>query len=285
MSKLIQLRQRIKAIETIKKIAHAMRLISMSTHSHLKNQQPPLDAYMHELERLFAQLASNAPNWQNAVLHPDAQTSTKQLLVIVGSQKGLCGSFNTHLFGLIQRFMDKNNIKPSELDIIPVGQKAVDFTKGLKGHTIQQSYDKIAIAKIENISHEIAHLIMHASPSYSQVHIASNLFKSFFAQKPQIKLLIPANQESTGEKKENSDLLWDQPATEILDSFLPQYLSGQIYNLLFQSLFAEHAARFISMDGATRNADSLLEATKLEYNKLRQAKITKELTELSSSYA
>jgi F-type H+-transporting ATPase subunit gamma len=281
MAKLIQLRQRIKAIETIKKITHAMRLIAMSTHSHLKSVQDPLSSYTHALDAIFAELSAMAHTWQNPIIHPTSQKNGKTLLIIIGSQKGLCGSFNTNLFKLISYHLDKK-LYP-HLELIVIGQKAIDFSKTLP-YPIKHSYKKLNEARIESIAQEVMHSLVYASPFYQSVVIASNIVKSFFTQKPHITKLIPFELPATKKNELLDDYIWHQPSQEILDTLIPQYLASQIYYYLFQSLLAEHAARFISMDSATRNANSLLETTRLEYNKLRQAKITKELTELVGSF-
>lgn len=282
MSKLIQLRQRIKVIETIKKITHAMRLISMSKHSHLKSLQEPIDSYNSQFNALFAQLLSAAPLWQNKIINPSLDDTAKTLLIIIGSQKGLCGGFNTHLFKLVSHHLDKQNYPSDQLDIIAIGQKAVDFTFALKQYTVKHSYEKSNTQHMESIAQEITHTIIHAQPSYHTVLVASNIFKSFFLQKPHIKKIIPFIPD-TSSSQNFDDFMWEQTPQEMLDTLVAQYLSSDLSYFIFQSLFAEYAARFISMDGAMRNAESLLDAAKLEYNKVRQTKITKELTELVSS--
>lgn len=284
MAKLIQLRQRIKAIETIKKITHAMRLISMSTHSHLKALQDPLLLYTDALNQIFDELLSAAPGWRNPLIHAPESPYHKILFIIVGSQKGLCGSFNTHLFKVIHHHLQTAGYAADRLAIIAIGQKAIDFTRSLGSYRLQHAYEKFNAQNIESIAQEITRTIISAKEPYQSVLIASNLFKSFFAQKPQITQLTPFKPYQAKESDRTDDITWEQSPAELLDALIPQYFTSQIHYFLFQSLLAEHAARFISMDTATRNANSLLETSRLEYNKLRQAKITKELTELIGSF-
>lgn len=282
MSKLIQLRQRIKAIETIKKITHAMRLIAMSSHSQLKNSQPIITSYTHELETIFQQLRMHAPQWHHPVLQPNTKKSDKIALIIIGSQKGLCGSFNNHLFKMVTNTVTE--LDGQEIDIIPVGQKAIDFVAHLPTGQIKHSYKKLSIRLISDIAGEIAHSIFHASPPYKSVLIISNRFKSFFTQYPKTTQLIPEQNNTPSDTNQENDFIWEQKAEESLNELTYSYVTARIQLLLFDSLLSEHAARFVSMDGATRNANGILESTKREYNKLRQAKITKELTELTGSY-
>lgn len=125
---------------------------------------------------------------------------------------------------------------------------------------------------------------MNNQPQFTPVMVFSNRLKTFFIQKPHEQVLIPfsplANNTQTNS---TAEYYWEQNPKELLDQLAYQTIEAQLYYLIFESLLAEHAARFISMDNATRNAQTLLEDNLLQYNKLRQAKITKELTELVSS--
>jgi len=282
MSKLIQLRQRSKAIETIKKITHAMRLISMSTHSHLQHLQDSFNTYTREVDHLFAQLISYAPKWRNPMLHPEEDSNPKSAIILIGSQKGLCGSFNTQLCKLFTKEMKERNNQP--FDLIAIGQKAVDFAKSNEPEHIKKTYAKFTAHRLVSIAQEITKLLLHETPHHSSVILFGNLCKSFFAQKPNITEMIPITPVADVDPANKSDFTWEQSPEALLDALLPQYIESKLQHLLFQSLIAEHAARFISMDSATRNAKKLLETNNLEYNKLRQAKITKELSELAGSY-
>jgi len=128
-------------------------------------------------------------------------------------------------------------------------------------------------------------LLLHHDPKFTNVVIFSNELKTFFVQKPHETVLVPFTneQEKTAEPLSKDEYLWEQSPKDLLDQLAYQTLEVQLHYLLFESLLAEHAARFISMDNATRNAQSLLEETQLQYNKLRQAKLPKELTELVSN--
>lgn len=284
MSKLVHLRQRIKVIDTIQKITHAMRLISMSIHTHLKRKEEAVITYTQSLDSLFAQLKLHAPNWTNAIIHPPKNGEQRTLVILIGSQKGLCGSFNLNLFKLCDHCMKEVPEFQGKDDFIGVGKKAVDFLKNSNLQPILKTFDKFSPQKLYSISQEITHLIMNATPNYNTVIILSNEFKSFFNQKASAYTLIPFANQQVPTENISTDIVWEQTPHNLLDDLVHQHLEAQIYFKLFESLLAEHAARFISMDTATQNADGLLNAAQLQYNKLRQAKITQELTELSSSY-
>ena len=103
MSQLIQMRNRIKAIETIEKITHAMQLISMSTHARLRERKTHIEEYQNTIATLFKKVASQVPDWHNPVLMPSSSRDELPLIILIGSQKGLCGTFNLNLFSRFER--------------------------------------------------------------------------------------------------------------------------------------------------------------------------------------
>ncbi|HRN77620.1 MAG TPA: FoF1 ATP synthase subunit gamma [Candidatus Dependentiae bacterium] len=281
MSKLVHMRQRIKAIETIKKITHAMRLISMSTHSRLKNKQEPMTQYIEHIKTLFERIHTIVPEWHNQLLNPSPQTPTKNLIILIGSQKGLCGNFNSSLFNFFNR---SNSPYIHPYDIIVIGKKAVDFIQEVTNGNLIATYPTFGLRNLFTLSQALVDTIIHAPQPYTSVIMVSNKLQGFFVQKPHDTQLIPFTLDHDMKQSSTEEYIWEQNATEILDVIAQQYLEAYIQFTLFQSLYAEYAARFLSMDNSTRNANNLLELTKLEYNKLRQARITQELTELTGSF-
>lgn len=295
MSKLIQIRQRIKAIETIKKVTHAMRLISMSTHSRLRGKQEPLRTYRASINQLFAKLQPLAPDWTNPIMYPTTHETT--LFILVGSQKGLCGTFNTHLFAKFIHTVEQD--KSAHYQVITIGKQITDF---YVEHYHQQPikiFNDFSQRSMASIADAIINHIVQAPQPFARVAVVSNEFTGFFIQRPRETNVIPFLKAKVEDQRNEAPkatlvqspavptegYLWYHEVKAILDMLAQQYIEAELQSLLYESLLAEHAARFISMDNATRNAEKLLEETKSDYNKLRQAKITKELTELTSSFS
>lgn len=251
-----------------------MRLISMSAHTRMRVQDDALKAYIAASVSLLNRIQYAAPNWEH-VFSKKTEQSSGPLIILVGSQKGLCGNFNSSLI----QFFSNTYKNYTALDVIVVGKKLIDVVADKKINTVN-SYSNLHINNLGILSQELLAYILEKKPA--SVQIVSNQLKSFFVQRPQITQLIPFD---TNEKiaKPTEEYHWEQPAQDVLDNLLKHVITSQIQYVLFQSLYAEQAARFLSMDNSTRNAQSLLEQTKLQYNKLRQAKITKELTELAGS--
>lgn len=282
MSLLIQLRYRIKAIDTIKKITHAMRLISMSARSRLKSKEEPLRTYIKTSHDLLARLQGYAPNWKNSILHPESDLPEKSLVILIGSQRGLCGNFNTTLF---HYFENLYSLWPQEskINIMVVGKKAINYANANPRFAIIQEYYELNARTIPAIAYDITNFIFSQSQPFTRIQVMSNELKTFFVQKPHATQLIPFESPAPTKSADSDQYQWDQAPADLLNQLARSTIESEIHYLLFESLLAEHAARFISMDNATRNAQSLLEDTQLQYNKLRQAKITKELTELVSN--
>ena len=281
MSELVQMRQRIKAIETIQKITHAMRLIAMSAHSRLKRKETVLTHYIDTVNILFSKVSRLQQDWHNPIMNPK-NNHTKILVILVGSQKGLCGTFNTNLFAYFTQQMARH--AESTFDSITIGKKAIDFLNRNHPHVqVINEHNNFNTRTIFAIAQSIADLITHASTPYSSVIMFSNELKSFFIQKPARTNLIPLITSSSNVAAPAEGYIWEHEPQLVLDTLAHHYLEAHIQHLLFNSLYAEQAARFLSMDNATRNAISLLDNSKMMYNKLRQEKITKELTELTGS--
>jgi len=282
MAQLVQMRQRIKTIETIKKVTNAMRLISMSSHTKMQAKRKILNHYTETIKNLFYKLRKSTPSWRNRILIPNPELPQKTLFILIGSQKGLCGNFSSALFSYFTNNVEKDQYQNATL--VAIGKKATDYVRGLKGIKVNTKHEKISINQIEPISTAIISMIMDTDTPFTSVVIFSNKIKNFFIQKPSSTQLIPLGQESiTVEPRINEPYVWEQPPEELLGYLSHELLHTMVYNLLFESLIAEQAARFISMDNSTRNAQTILDTTKLAYNKLRQMKITRELTEITGA--
>jgi F-type H+-transporting ATPase subunit gamma len=261
-----------------------MRIISMSAHSRLKTKQEPLNNYLDALKTLLAKVQQATPSWSHERLMPATDHNNNALIVVIGSQKGLCGGFNTQLSKFLNEYLGQQTA--AHYHFTAIGKKSIDYLINTHPEKLICSFPTLTARNFLTIAQELTDLVMTATPAYSSVTIVSNVFKNFFVQKATITSLIPFDSTSiTIDTLPTAEgYLWDETPSDILDKLAVQYIEAQFQHLIFQSLLSEHAARFISMDNSTRNANSLLAATKLEYNKVRQAKITTEITELTGNF-
>jgi F-type H+-transporting ATPase subunit gamma len=274
MSELIHMRHRMKAVKTIQKITRAMCLVSMSTHTRFRTKKEFLQNYQAGLINLFNRIHPAQPDWRHLAFNP--ASPGKELIILIGSQKGLCGTFNTTLFSFF--IHEVLNQKKPPVDIITIGQDLDKYSHVNIG-TIIQEIPAVSLASMPAVAHTCISLVMNAPQPYARVSVISNHAKTFFMQKPQRATLIPFTVESLPAEP-SDDFVWEQRATDLLDQIALRIVESRLQYLIFESLLAEQAARFIAMDTATRNAHNLLTTMRLSYNKIRQAKITRELTDL-----
>ena len=274
MEQLIVMKRRIKAVETIKKVTHAMRLISMSSHTRLNDKKAALSAYKKTFENLWNSVRTVLPP---AEKRPETHA---QLSILVGSEKGLCGTFNTNL---LKYFNQQQGPLTKDMHIIGIGAHAVKYLQQ-KNCIPVASYEPLTKNSFVSIAQAVTNHIMNSPFVYRTATVYSNKQKTFFVQQPHESVIYPLTDPVTDPKtKSETDYLFEQSPELLRTTLSSLYLSIAMQELLFESLVSEQAARFISMDGSTRNAENLLTSLKTDYNKIRQASITRELTELSAT--
>lgn len=277
MSQLIQIKQRIKSIAVIKKITHAMRLISMSSHSRIKKQLESLQNYKKHIVPLLCALNEQKDSTNYSV------KPQKKVIIFIGSEKGLCGNFNNALFQYIEHHVTPEDLATSTL--ITIGKKVTDFIKKKDLKPFKQ-YTKFNQSSIESFAEQVYQDITELHKTHDVIQCVFNFPKTFFIQEPFIEnvLPLPTYECPVDQEADLDEYIWPQNKKDVQTMLFAHLTKLHIFSILSQSIVAEQAARFISMDSSTQNADKLLKTMQLTYNKLRQAKITKELTELSSSF-
>jgi F-type H+-transporting ATPase subunit gamma len=282
MSQLIQMRRRIKAIETIKKITSAMRLISRSFHTRMHKRQDALGEYHDALCNIFAELRAVHPEWQPARFFPSKKLQKKELIIIIGSQKGLCGNFNTNLFYWIDNH--RQELAAPNQHIIVMGKRVDEHLQKRTIATVK-SYAELKPKALDEVTENLLHYMFEEGHNYTKVSILYNKSKTFFSHEQKLEQVIPfIGYSGQASEQLSDDYRWEHSSNVVLNMLAQDFLKVTVRTALFDSLLGEQAARFISMDNATRNANKFLDSMQLQYNKARQAKITKELTELAGAF-
>jgi F-type H+-transporting ATPase subunit gamma len=286
VTQLIQQKQKIKSIETTKKITHAVRLVSMSFYARLEKQNIPLQYYTSNITQFFSQLSKQLPDWDNNILFPKDILDSTPLFILIASSKGLCGSFNSNLF----RYFDRNYYieEHQTPKFITIGSKATKLVREKNLGNIIENYGELTSNNFNSIAKDLVEIIDNTQPPYSSITFYSNYLKNFFIQKPEKNQIIPATTQPQETQKEeqqsfDEDLIWEQDKVQIINFVATKYLKTSILDILFQSLISETASRFLAMDSSTNNAEKMLETLTLQYNKARQALITQEVSELSAT--
>lgn len=291
MATLRDIRNRIKGVKNTAKITSAMKMVSTAK---LKRAQTAIESarpYFEKLDMILSNVSSTlGSDYQNPLLRKSSEVKNI-LLVVVTSDRGLCGSFNTNLLKEVQNLVNVEFPKDypgSKTRIVAIGKKSVNFLK-------KRNFDVIADFQgiFSELKFDIARGIVESfeidfiEGKYDKVMTIGNEFINVMKQEPKLRNVLPIDSNesiSIGKKKtdtkQSADYIFEPDKKGILDELLPKLVNIKIWRSLLESNAAEQAARRFAMDNATRNAKELISALELQYNKARQAAITTEMLEI-----
>ncbi|MGZ8240473.1 MAG: F0F1 ATP synthase subunit gamma [Methylobacter sp.] len=275
-----EIRTKIGSIKNTQKITRAMEMVAASKMRKTKDRMQATRPYSKKIGRIIRHLAHANPEYKHPFLI--AREVKRVGIIIVSSDRGLCGGLNSNLFRkTLTQLMewDKANV---EVDVCTIGTKASVFFANLKTHLIGQ------VSKLGDTPHlqDIVGIIKIMLDAYGEgkideLHLVSNEFVNTMTQRPNIEKLIPV---VAGELEESLsghwDYIYEPDAKEVLDHLLTRYIESIVYQGLVENNASEQAARMVAMKSASDNAGNLIAELQLIYNKARQAAITQEISEI-----
>jgi len=286
MANLRQIRRRLRFIQNTKAIMRAMQLVSASK---LKRTQARLlqirvvSGYLSELvERVAAESANRRIG--ERIIHPLCErrpSASASALVIITSDTGLCGAYNTNLISLAEAQLKADSRTPVQLVLIG-RQGARYFTK--RGYRVMASYPDLAGRPNPSKARQIAMSLVETflNKRVDNVRVVYTRFVSATVYRPTVEQWLPiepANRR-TGEPANESEYIFEPSPRRVFDELLPRTVLAKFQLMMLEAFTSEHSARMIAMKNATDNATELLDALTLQRNKIRQAAITKELSEI-----
>lgn len=288
MPSLKDIRVRIDSTKNTQQITRAMKLVSASKLRKAQHQIVSMRPYAHSLLKVIANIAATERASHPLMeAHPEVK---KVLLVVLTSDRGLCGGFNGSIIKFTDQYYRQNQNKYEAMDFMFIGRRGADFFAKRKVtaiETITRLDKDIGYELASSISEKIIKLYLDGT--YQEIRFIYNEFKSAISQKVICETLLPVSLEkSTLDMSEahvpafSRDLLFEPGIDKIIDQLLVKHFSAQTLRCLSESLASEHGARMTAMENATNNAKELVNKMTLTYNKLRQEKITTELTEIVS---
>ena len=284
MGNLKEIRARINSTVNTKKITSAMKLVSAAKLRRAQNNITNMRPYALKMLQMIADVAAT-----NKVSHPllEVRDNPKScLLVIISSDRGLCGGFNAQINKASQSFLDENKEKYEKLDIIFVGRRAADFFK-VRGVEGKETILNLAKDISYDFASDIADRLMNSfkDGEYDEVKFIYNEFKSAIAQDVVSEKVFPIDLEKQSFSEDSDfakDIIFEPGPEELIDTLLRKHFMTQVYRVLSESIASEHGARMNAMENATKNAQGMIQSLTLTYNKVRQAAITTELIEITS---
>ncbi len=286
MASLREFRKKIKTVKSTQQITKAMKMVSAARLRRAQSRilaSRPFAIRMNELLKDLAGRLSSDKGTAVAAPHPllEANQSKKVALLLVTSDKGLCGSFNTNLVRRAAEYIRDNPDK--DIRFFVVGRKGRDFFKR-SGYPISgeyvQIFNQLSYTHAEIIGKDLIELYL--KEKLSEVVVIYNEFKSVLQQKLTLERLLPIRRPEDSKRavETNVDFLYEPTRDQLLEALLPRYVKSQIYRVLLESFAAELGARMAAMDSATKNARDLIDMLTLKLNRQRQAVITREIAEL-----
>ena len=286
MPSLDDLKKRITSVKSTQKITKAMKMVAAAKLRKAQEMAEKGRPYSEKMDIIIQNLskAINDPANAPKLLVGNGQDKT-HLCVVMTADRGLCGGFNTNIVKLAKNHFSKLLKESKNLKIITVGTKGLDQLKRDYGKYIIKKINfknkkKLSFQDAEEIGNEIVTLFK--SNDFDKCVIFFNKFKNVMTQIPQSQQVIPAKQDIKQEEKEQTSYEFEPEEDEILEDLLPKNISTQIYKGFLENSASEQGSRMTAMDNATRNAGDLVERLTINYNRSRQAAITKELIEIIS---
>ncbi|MEI6857181.1 ATP synthase F1 subunit gamma [Psychrilyobacter sp.] len=272
-----EIKSRIKGVQSTHKITKAMEVVSSTKfkrYSKLVGESRP---YSEAMDGILSNIATGIKNEKNPLF--DGKAEVKKIgVVLMTSDRGLCGGFNSQANKALERLKAENPDK--KVSIIAVGKKGRDYCKkrdyDLKGEYIQLIPENM-FDKAKEISENIVDFYLEGI--FDEVYIIYSKFVSVISSDLTTKRLIPIEKV---ESDSNEPYIFEPSAEYILSTLLPKYLNIVLYQAILDNTTSEHAARKTAMKSATDNANDLVESLTLQFNRARQAAITQEIAEIVS---
>lgn len=294
MANLRDIRRRIKSVKNTAQITRAMQLVAAAKMKKAQDQALAGRDYADLLNQVLVNLKENTGEEAHPLL--EQREGGKELVLVISTDKGLCGALNTNLGKKIRA------VVPKDAEFVTVGRKLRNQL-GKAGREMVADFevkDPVPFSEARPIAKFLTKAFLEGG--YSKVSVAFSNYINVMRQEPEVVQLLPISTAGLGEKQAYEgmgkdvevgatdraaalakDYLFEPSGPEVLDTLLPLYINFQVYQMLVESRASEHSARMVAMKGATDNAKKFIKELTLEYNKLRQAAITAELLEITTA--
>ena len=285
MASLDDLKKRIASVKSTQKITKAMKMVAAAKLRKAQESAEKGRPYSEKMNNIILNLSNGISDKENASKLLSGTGDDKvHLCVVMTSDRGLCGGFNSNIIKKAKSYFSKISAEGKEFKIITVGSKGNDQLKRVYGEKI---IENISFKESKNANYfdadKVGKMVIEKfeAGEFDICTIFYNQFKNVITQIPQAQQIVPLNNE---EDENNSDESYEfEPdEDEILSNLLPKNISTQIFKAMLENSASEQGSRMSAMDNATRNAGEMVDKLTIEYNRSRQAAITKELIEIIS---
>jgi F-type H+-transporting ATPase subunit gamma len=281
MASLKSIKKRIVSVKNTRQITKAMKMVSAAKLRRAQESVVAARPYAGKLAEVLQSLAGSV----EGDLHPllEKRDARKLLLVVVTSDRGLCGGFNGNLCKAGERFIKEKQGEFEQISLMTVGRKGYEALKNR--HTIAKNFPNVLAKPSYQTAAMLAHEVIdgYLAGEYDQVILLFNAFRTVMSQDITFQQLLPVEAgEKTLADETPVEYIYEPSVAELLAEILPKNIEVQIFKAMLESVAAEHGARMTAMDSASKNANEMIGKLTLQYNRARQAAITTELMEIIS---
>jgi len=270
------IRRRIRSVKGTQKITKAMKMVAAAKLRRAQDRIVAARPYADTLARVLGSLAARTEHTHPMLVR---RPVGRVWLVVVTSDKGLCGAFNTNLLREAERVLSERRWE--DVEVVAVGKKAADFFARREvavAHAERETMSRLTADDARRIADMLA--TAFTSGQVDEIWLLYNRFVSLIRHQPVLERLLPVEPPEAEAGERPIDYIYEPDPEALLDQLLPRYVQTEVARALYDSAAAEQAARMTAMDAATKNADEMIGRLTLLYNRTRQAAITKEILEI-----
>tara|TARA_B100001540_G_scaffold1011_1_gene934 strand:- start:981 stop:1856 length:876 start_codon:yes stop_codon:yes gene_type:complete len=281
MASLKEVKSRILSVNSTQQITKAMKMVAAAKLRRAQDRVIQLRPYSDKLQTILNNLSSSSGS--NSKLLEERKIN-KVLLIVVGSDRGLCGSFNSSVIKYTNQLIEsdyKKHYENKRLTILPIGKKMFDHYKKRNFLILDKFWSILKKSSYDDVA-GISNFLMNEFilENYDKIDIIFNEFKNVAVQNTMTSTFLPVNEENDDEDKSDTNYIFEPNQKDILNKLIPKALTANLFKTILESNASEQGARMTAMSQATDNATELLKELKLSYNRSRQAAITKEILEI-----
>lgn len=282
MSGAKEIRTKIKSIQNTQKITKAMEMVAASKMRKAQERMAATKPYSEKIWQVIGHMAHADPEYRHPYMVPRSEVR-RVGYILVSTDRGLCGALNVNLFrkllGEIQQYQNDG----VEVDLAVIGQKGLGFFRRFGGRVVAEASNLGDHPRLEDVIGLIKTMLdAYEEHRIDRLFIARNVFVSTMVQRPEVDQLLPTPPAEDRELEYHWDYIYEPNAETLLTEILNRYIESVVYQAVVENVAAEMASRMIAMKSASDNAGDIIRDLKLDYNKARQAAITRELAEIVS---
>lgn len=283
-----EVRNRIKSVQSTQQITKAMKMVSAAKLRRAQDAITQMRPYAQKLQEMLSNIVSSSDGNVSMELAAE-RTVEKVMLIVVTSDRGLCGGYNSNLIKLARQITREKypvQLSKGNIQILPIGKKGYEYFTKNGYQVVDQYWDIFGGLSFEKVQAAAKYAMnAFANKEVDAIEVVYSEFKNAATQRFSAEQFLPVKKVADNGNKKKADFIFEPNQEVLITELMPKILNTQLYKAVLDANASEHGARMTAMDKASDNANELLKSLKISYNRARQAAITTELTEIVSGAA